>query len=428
MEDFTHQQNDSIPEGLEFNESYMNQAFEMYAAEKESRKRRFYIWFWSISAGFAAVIGFCVFFFYPSESKQSMTVSNSSTTSNNKTHIRQSTSKQNVSLHTTNKKQTKAINTTTSSMNGDQTVHSSSQDLKSNQKNKRFNPFSEQGDKLTKSKSASFGKQQTNRAGLKPMHSNFNTSIHGMYEIKKNAGLAATVLKNADPLLVDSTNVNQATSGIHDDLLTQDSSDSTSGKPFVRFQRHHYFINFGINTLFGISELKGNFNVRESVGFGYDYSFNQRYFMSLNTEFYSIAKINYYRLIGENSSSLASTYFTKTTLKYVTIAPKIGVNFGKRHSATFGLGMEYLLKNTGERFEIREYAENGTTKSTNNYYETFNRFNYSVSFGYGFRFSKHTSLYATYNLGLSDVTKNYGTATTFDRNSRLQLMLRIKLF
>ena len=48
-----NQQNDSIPEGLEFNESYMAQAFEMYDAAKKSRKRRLFIWFWRSSLGFA---------------------------------------------------------------------------------------------------------------------------------------------------------------------------------------------------------------------------------------------------------------------------------------------------------------------------------------------------------------------------------------
>lgn len=421
MEDFTHQQNDSIPEGLEFNESYMNQAFEMYAAEKESRKRRFYIWFWSVSAGFAAVIGFCFFFFYSSENKQANSPSTRLTSSRKEIKTQQ-TASNGTSTQLTNKEQT-SFNTTSSDQVNSTTQSDSPSTLKSAGKSNRLNKFKKEGGQSYPIDNELFIQRTVKKAGLKPTTSYLNNSLGA---IQANR-LGNDPLTNAGP--TDPLNENPGSSNLSsENVLMQDSSDSTSSRRFDKIQKHHFYMNFGVNTLFGISELKNSFNVRESAGFGYEYRLSQRYFLSLNTEFHSIAKINYYRYIGENTGALSSTYFTKTTLKYVSISPKIGVNFGRRHSATFGLGLEYLLKDKDDRFEIKGYTENGATKSTNNYYDTFNRLNYSVSLGYGYRLSKNTSIFATYHFGLSDITKNTETNTTLDRNSRLQLLLRIKLF
>lgn len=197
---------------------------------------------------------------------------------------------------------------------------------------------------------------------------------------------------------------------------------------FENTSNHHIYMNMGVNTLFGISELKNSFNMRESFGLGYDYTINKRFFVSVNAEYHSISKINYYRYIGENTKSLASsTYFTKTTLKYVSLDPKIGVSFGKRHSATLGMGLEYLIKDNDPNYEVKGYTDSGSGASPD-YYSTFNQFNFYAGIGYGFRFSKNASIVATYHYGFSDITRNSGTANTFDRNSRLQLLLRVKLY
>ena len=421
MEDFTHQQNDSIPEGLEFNESYMNQAFEMYAAEKESRKRRFYIWFWSVSAGFAAVIGFCFFFFYSSENKQANTPSTRLRSSQKEIETQQTASNR-TSTQSTHKEQTSFSSTSSDQANSSKQSDSPST-LMSTGKSNRFDKFKKEGGQPYRNDDGSSFKLSAKKAGLKPTTSYLNNSLGA---IQANRG-GNDPLANADP--TDSLNGNPSSPSLQsENVLMQDSSDSASSRRFDKIQKHHFYMNFGVNTLFGISELKNSFNVRESAGFGYDFRLSHRYFLSFNTEFHSISKIDYYRYIGENTGSLSSTYFTKTTLKYVSISPKIGVNFGRRHSATFGLGLEYLLKDKDDRFEIKGYTENGATKSTNNYYDTFNRLNYSVSLGYGYRLSKNTSIFATYHFGLSDITKNSENNTTLDRNSRLQLLLRIRLF
>lgn len=226
-------------------------------------------------------------------------------------------------------------------------------------------------------------------------------------------------LHDSVPVIVDSLTA----------LEVPTKADSASFRNrFENTSNHHIYMNMGVNTLFGISELKNTFTMRESFGLGYDYTINKRFFVNVNAEYHSISKINYYRYIGENTKSLASsTYFTKTTLKYLSLDPKIGVNFGKRHSATLGMGLEYLIKDNDPNYEVKGYADSGSG-TTPDYYSTFNQFNLYAGIGYGFRFSKNASIVATYHYGFSDITRNSGTANTFDRNSRLQLLLRVKLY
>ena len=63
MKDFNNTEDYPIPEGLEFNESYMQDAFAMYDAEKQKRKRLLLIWWIFSSTGFAALMLTGIYFF-----------------------------------------------------------------------------------------------------------------------------------------------------------------------------------------------------------------------------------------------------------------------------------------------------------------------------------------------------------------------------
>src|SRR3989338_7241531 len=245
---------------------------------------------------------------------------------------------------------------------------------------------------------------------------------------------------NASASAGDSTNLSQQTDNTLQPKDSTEVADSTlantipSGTdtakvlPFINTSNHHIYMNLGVNTLFGIAELQNQFTMRESIGLGYDYTINTRYFFSLNAEYHSISKISYYRYIGENTKNISSsTYFTKTTLKYISIDPKIGVYLGKRHHVTLGAGLEFLLKDSDPGFEVKGYADEGS-QTSGDYYSRFSPVNFYAGVGYGFRFSKNASLFATCHYGFSDLIRNSEANTTFDRNSRLQLLLRVKLF
>lgn len=429
MEDnFYNQQNDSIPEGLEFNESYMNQAFEMYDAAKKSRKRRLFIWFWRSSLGFAAIVGISVGIYFA-------TRADAPTTQQTPKAATQSSHRQSVeSAKSTNGNvilEQGQTNAQQQPLTASATSPESNRVSNNNNNNNNRNGGSQHGTAGTFSGKPGSEKVEPVTAGR------FLTALlHGSKTPLANASATANRLmaQTGTPAAPDSVNVNQTPKNptIADSTTATTAPvaiDSASLRyPFVNTSNHHIYLNMGVNTLFGISELKNSFNMRESFGLGYDYSFGKRYVFSLNAEYHTISKINYYRYIGENEKSLtSSTYFTKTTLKFLTIAPKIGVTFGKRHTATVGAGFEYLMNGNDPKYLVRDYA-NETPADGSDYYSTFNRFNFYAGVGYGLRISKSTSLFATYHYGFSDVIKNTPENDAFDRNSRLQLMLRVKLY
>lgn len=434
MEENIHdQQNDSIPEGLEFNESYMTQAFEMYDAAKKSRKRRLFIWFWRSSLGFAAVAGISIAVFYgtqkqelPGGSKQQIIRQTAGTNTPEKAD-RASKQVQHANNHSQQRGTTESSSKTPVA---DAKVNSNSNSNRKTIKGRQSTGTKTVNDTPVVSESGSAGRFLVSLLSL---------TNSPLSEIAAGTDRFQTVRPSKPG--IDSTDLKQQavnslqpqdSSEVADSVLSANTiplATDTIKKPlFVNTSNHHIYMNLGVNTLFGISELQNSFTMRESIGLGYDYSINTRYFFSLNAEYHSISKINYYRYIGANTKSVSSsTYFTKTTLKYLSIDPKIGVSLGKRHQLTLGAGFEYLLKDNDPGYEVKGYADEGTTAS-GDYYSTFNRVNYYASIGYGFRLSKSASLLATYHYGFSDAIKNSESNNTFDRNSRLQLLLRVKLF
>ncbi|MDH4472927.1 MAG: outer membrane beta-barrel protein [Fluviicola sp.] len=434
MEDFTNNQNDSIPEGLEFNESYMTQAFEMYDAAKKSRKRRLFIWFWRSSLGFAAITGISIGIYFATRADEptSQRIPETAKHSSHKQQVESTTStygKKILKQHETNQAQKALTASTTSSESTRATQANNNNNNNRNQNGSTFGsnsigtPLIGQNSGATPPLSAGrFLMSLLNSSGS-PL-SNALTDPDRLADRTNSPDLADSAdLSNRPndsvPVITDSLTANEVPAAV----------DSAAFRNrFVNTSNHHIYMNLGVNTLFGISELKNSFNMRESFGLGYDYTINKLFFVSINAEYHSISKINYYRYIGENTkSSASSTYFTKTTLKYLSLDPKIGVTFGKRHSATLGMGFEYLIKDKDPKYEVKGYT-NSVSSMPSDYYSTFNQFNVFASIGYGFRFSKNASLFATYHYGFSDITRNMGLENTFDRNSRLQLLLRVKLY
>ncbi|ASS49638.1 MAG: hypothetical protein A3D31_01975 [Candidatus Fluviicola riflensis] len=445
MEENIHnQQNDSIPEGLEFNESYMTQAFEMYDAAKKSRKkRRLFIWFWRSSLGFAAVAGISIAVYYgtqdrkvPAESKQQVVRQTEETGASEKTDrvAEQERSAVSRADNRTGDHSQKVATTqaTTSGVSSSSITSTADATIKSNRKTikSRKSTGRKQGGKTPVV-------SETGSAG-RFLVSLLSSTDSPIFEIADATDRSNSI--NASASAGDSTNLSQQTDNTLQPKDSTEVADSTlantipSGTdtakvlPFINTSNHHIYMNLGVNTLFGIAELQNQFTMRESIGLGYDYTINTRYFFSLNAEYHSISKISYYRYIGENTKNISSsTYFTKTTLKYISIDPKIGVYLGKRHHVTLGAGLEFLLKDSDPGFEVKGYADEGS-QTSGDYYSRFSPVNFYAGVGYGFRFSKNASLFATYHYGFSDLIRNSEANTTFDRNSRLQLLLRVKLF
>jgi hypothetical protein len=438
MKDFNNIEADPIPEGLEFNESYMHDAFAMYDAEKSKRKRRLLIWWITSALGFSCVLLTGIFFFTREEtevhSKKQNTSDKKAFAQQLSVHSDAVVEKQDQkadpkngdasSVSGTAQKQT--TNTSTLKSRFSKNLNTAKTDRLVNsgsafKKNRRTGPTA---DKNIQEKSGNSIHTSTD-AAVSDDATSENKFQHETNEIPHSAAEPAAEpidlpLKPAMLAFAD-----DSTSGLpaHDQPLPLQAAENDTRK-------HHVFLNLGINTLFGMKELKNKATFRESIGVSYNYRINPKLSIGAGFEYHSISRVSYKRKIGDTTNSdKTTTILNKTTLNYISFAPQIQYHFLPNHAITAGFGIEYLLVDPGERYEIDNYTQE-TPKRTNSklYYSTFNRFNFSASLGYTYQFSRFMAVHASYYYGFTDITINTDFNKTFDRNSRLQVGLKIKLY
>lgn len=403
---------DPIPEGLEFDERYMDAAFSMYEAEKKERKRRILIWIWSSSAGMAAVLLLLTLYFANVSGKSSEIPTKTTLTSKDAPVSQKEAA---------NTGENRLLQQTTDAKEAD--VHKAVKHTSSESRTSDFYVERTISHKTTHTVSTTLPDKLPDNEFTGTEQSVTTNTLTVQHARKSQYGLLKTTL-NLTPA-VDSTTTLAV-------LPFNDSSDSAARSlphwPDLKEQRNHrLYINTGINTLFGMSQLQSGFHLRETVGFNYDYHFAKRFTLSTQLELYALPGISHQQYLGTGESENASISLTKTSLHYLTLAPRLDFHVGERHHVALGTGLEYLIINPGEKYEIREYTGDKNIGNKTAFYESFNRFNYFVSLGYGYDLSKRFSIYGTYHFGLSDMTKNNFNTVSYDRNSRFQLMLRMRI-
>lgn len=409
---------DPIPEGLEFDESYMQAAFDMYDAEKKESKRRLLIWIWSSSVAFATGLVLVILLF-----------TGNSEGTDDKTGVKTAT-QQPVSPHATfnRNKRTGAQNQSSQS-----STKAATQSTKPNQSTLQL-PYQQKTSHFTDEQVAYENQEHISDKAIRSIDGQNSSSKSKLSSTpavvsgrKKSTGFIAFTKFRLPKSMSKATNTAVAGNAYHD------SSDSASVSgfhlpPLDETKNHLFYLNTGLNTLFGMSELQSEFHLRETAGIGYDFRFRKSFTLSTNIELYALPKINHYQYIGTGISENDIVSFTKTTLYYITVSPKLDYTFKHKHHLAIGTGMEYLIINPGEKYEIRDYTGSKENTDNSDYYSSFNRFNYFVSLGYGIDLSKRFSFYGTYQFGLTDITVNNSNNSTMDRNSRLQLLLRMRVF
>ena len=443
MKDFNNTEDYPIPEGLEFNESYMQDAFAMYDAEKQKRKRRLLIWWIFSSTGFAALMLTGIYFFtngVPSDTDIKHPLAENkfsgSTKPNKQTSSTISTKakgNKEQSAETNAVKKTYAGDEKSVKNNAESKITSASKSIVSNQKGKTRSQF-------TKNKTKKY-----KRSTFIPAASDQANPYESEHIAVKQEGTQGT---NPNP---DNSQDKLTGKTIRDSLLQSDLTVLPARPAYLAFpgdttrylitvpnpphqantdfRKHYVYINLGVNTLFGMKELQNRVTFRESIGVSYNYRINPKFTVGAGLEYHSISRISYKRKVGDTTNSdNTTTILNKTTLNYVSFLPQMSFQLAPKHQLTAGLGIEYLLTDPGERYEIQNYtSENNSRTNSKLYYSTFNRFNFSASLGYSFQFSRFMSAHALYHFGFTDITKNNTFNNTFDRNSRLQLMLKIRL-
>lgn len=441
MEDFNNIEFDPIPEGLEFNESYMQDAFSLYDAEKEKRRKRILVWWFTSSLGFSCILLGVIYFF-------TKDTSNASTSKETAEKVITSTHRIDTKHNTLQQVQNGKSHLVTHK-NG---LHTPTENPVNLIPKERF------------SQSANTGTHSNALKDQKRVTNTLTSTLIAVEHVRKTFSISTlTIDKRNDESVeitddteylssypVNSDVQNEKTkidSGMYatpNNLLARsaslafisdsiklviDSLKITSNTKTPPVSKHQLFINLGVNTLFGVKEFQNRMLFKEAIGLSYHYQLSKKIRVGVGLEYHSLPLVSYRRLISDTTKSDKKTIIlNKTTLNYISLYPQASYQIGNKHQVTAGVGIEYLLVDPGERYEIKVYTDE-TPKRANSklYYSTFNRFNFSISVGYVYQFSRFMSVQALYHYGFTDITKSNGLNQTFDRNSRLQLGLKIKL-
>ena len=440
MKDFNNIEADPIPEGLEFNESYMQDAFALYDAEKQKRKRRLLIWWITSALGFSAVLLIGIFFFTQEET---ISHSNKKQTPDKKIPAHRLAA-DSVPANAVHQHTGRAQNRNIQVVSGtDQNQAASSISASKSGYSMRLNTSKA----ILRVKSGSSFKKNRNINPFtdKPVSGRTDNGEQTTADLSSpNEIIAENTLRKQTGEIDQSIGSKPAAESI--DLSSQPAvlafvDDSAAKLPAYPTQtplqaaendtrKHHLFLNLGVNTLFGMNELKNKATFRESIGVSYNYQINPKLSIGAGLEYHSISRISYKRKIGDTTNSdKTTTILNKTTLNYISFLPQVHYHLWPNHTLNAGFGIEYLLVDPGERYETSNYTQE-TPRRTNSklYYSTFNRYNFSISLGYTYQFSRFMAVHASYYYGFTDITRNTDFNKTFDRNSRLQIGLKIKLY
>lgn len=444
MKDFNNIEDYPIPEGLEFNESYMQDAFALYDAEKQKRKRRLLIWWIISSTGFATMLLIGFYFFTKGPASNADTqyqLAENRVSTGIKPGSKASSA--NPAKNILNGTQSAEKNELTKPFARDKKAVKSSVQFKTGRvsNNMGSGKNAKTKSKLTKPTRNKVQPRLTNRLAVIPDSSTHislissHNPVNHPEETGKTRKEPESIGKTTSDSLVQisfpvlpSKPAQLAFSGDTTNRLINPQNYSHQADTVVR--KHQVYINLGVNTLFGMKELQNRVTFRESIGFSYNYQISPKFTIGTGLEYHSISRISYKRKVGDTTNAdNTTTILNKTTLNYISFLPEITYQLAEKHKLTAGLGIEYLLIDPSERYEIENYTQEDQKRTNSKlYYSTFNRFNFSASIGYSYQFSRFMSVHALYHFGFTDITKNNTFNTTFDRNSRLQLMLKIKLY
>ena len=458
MEDFNNIEFDPIPEGLEFNESYMQDAFALYDAEKQKQRRRILIWWLTSALGFASILLVGIYFLSKGDasetadqkaaagknlSAQNLSLKNpdSSDRSNNQTGTISTTADSNPNQQGNNEMLSKKRTTTkfvssVSQKNDPAIENKSKQNFRAEQALTQF--------KVPVKSRSSFTTKRVEKGNIPSSNNTLNENsvdetsktpdpIHPPALTVISPDASDKIMATDSSHYPDLNNLpsKPALTAFNQDSVAKRTIDSLSIFPQAEVQprKHQLLLNLGVNTMFGMKELQHRVIFKESIGLSYNYQVSRKVGIGIGMEYHAIPRISYRRIVGDtNNSSKTTTILNKTTLNYISLFPQVNFQLWPHHKLTAGLGIEYLLVDPGERYEIDNYTDE-SPKRTNSklYYSTFNRFNFSISVGYVYQFSRFMSVQALYHYGFTDITKSNGFNQTFDRNSRLQLGVKIKL-
>ena len=401
----------SLADEHEFKDEYMFQAFNMYAKEKEKRKKKKIIWF-SILA--ITIVASSSLFIKNSNNSSQILAKNSNPTKIISINQKESQkiikgeeiSKDEVSENTSNNielaenKGKNQIQTIVKNKNSIIQNGRISDDLKQEKSNET--PINLQKDLLSVAPTETkIGNDEKEIAQI---------------ESKENIDTIAEINKIVNK--VDSLNT---TSILENNTIIN--------SPY----QHQLWTSIGINALYNYSANSNKINPDYSIALGYTFNNHKKLTYGGSLEFYSVSNMNsvvdiYSKHYDNRSSYIEHQKISSKNLQYISLRPQINYNFWNCHQVTLSYNIDLLTSSKNIITTTREIGNNiETINSTTayNYTKGYQRFNQSISFGYLYNFTNKFALGLSYTYGLTDITKNnVFNSDLKDKNSRTLLYLK----
>lgn len=419
--------NDYIPEGLEFREEFMHQAFEMYDAEKKKRKKRI-IFFLSIFSVLSCIA--VILFYSATQTDLTKHISQTKNTTPNRIENKPTTHT-NSSITTVT-----SIPPNNSKKEAPTTIQSSFSNLlktpvqiKSSTINHIESDSKDYIEKIVEQKvientpnlsttipKIEIGAEENTLIAIDPKGTTNEKDVIKTQEI--------------DNPMIDSTTT----------VTTQNENipaiiDPADPKNFFIYKTHQFWANTGLNALYNYSTNQHKLNSDYSFGLGYTYNNHSKISVGGSVEFYSVSNmIGAVEIIDKIYGFRASyrhTSISTQSLQYTSIKPHLVYTIWNRHQINLAYNLDVLTSSknkitSSETFS--DYTKDYGTISGRNYNQGYKRFNHAVSFGYICNLTNRFAIGCSYNYGLTDITKNtFFTNLSFDRNSRMLFYLKVNI-
>ncbi len=395
-----------IPEGLEFKEEYMLSAFDLYdQAMQKKKKRRFFIILFVFSAVGLSLLPLLI---------------------DNRLDLDEFVYKSTINVDSLNKKRRSTETAVGGKTEGEKTEVSgklaSSQETLSTSTNTKGVSRQSKAGPLTP-EGAGFTSVLEKDADDKP------TTGSEMQTLAKTGEGDSTDPENDSPVSIfegiSSLTLRSNFAPIHfnnsidSNELEIDHSFHSLGIRRRDYAKNAIVVGLGFNTLFSLQDNKKPYLLKESITLSYQRRFSNRFSANLNAEYYSTNRVD---LSDPADLSNDFSILSGIPLTYFVFSTGANWRLNPKNELTFTVGMDHASTNFYSYFRNEEEKSSYLEAS-----EKLRKNNYFVSLGYRYSLSSVTSVYVNYKYGFNDAIINFADKNSFDRNSRLQVVMEFKL-
>jgi hypothetical protein len=205
-------------------------------------------------------------------------------------------------------------------------------------------------------------------------------------------------------------------------------------RPFPR-KVDHLFVQASNSFLTGYGSKKGEPFFNPELGLGFEKTLDKKWSANVSLTYFQVSGIIHAAEFAQTELSFgAETTLTRiktNKLHFGYIPVVLNFDADPRNSISLGLGMSYLI-NGQSLVTVSELTENDENEIDRfedyGYTNGYKPLNTSLLLGYEFRLTAHLTFSASYQYGLSKITRQsvYGQ-TDEDRNSRLRVGFKYRI-